>query len=115
MKRSMKSTVLVLIAATAAGTTRAATLNELLDEAGRNNPDIAASLRAWRAATQIPSQVSQLPDPQVTVQHLAVGSPRPFAGYSNSDFAYIGFGISQDIPYPGKLSLKAEAANGMPL
>src|SRR6202021_1124713 len=47
---------------------------------------------------------------QVTVQHVAVGSPRPFAGYSNSEFAYIGFGISQDIPYPGKLSLKAEAA-----
>ena len=88
----------------------AASLSELLDEAARNNPDIAASMRAWRAAAQVPSQVSTLPDPQVTVQHVAVGSPRPFAGYSNSEFAYIGFGISQDIPYPGKLSLKAEAA-----
>ena len=62
------------------------------------------------AAAQVPSQVSTLPDPQVTLQHVAVGSPRPFAGYSNSEFAYIGFGISQDIPYPGKLTLKAEAA-----
>src|SRR6202167_6796366 len=88
----------------------AAALPELLDEAARNNPDVASSLRAWRAAAQVPSQVSTLPDPQITVQHVAVGSPRPFAGYSNSEFAYIGFGISQDIPYPGKLSLKGEAA-----
>src|SRR5581483_11794223 len=66
--------------------------------------------RAWQAATQVPSQVSTLPDPQVTVQHFSVGSPRPFAGYSNSDFAYIGFGVSQDLPYPGKLKLKGEAA-----
>ena len=51
-----------------------------------------------------------MPDPQVTLQHLSVGSPRPFAGYSNSDFAYIGLGISQDLPYPGKLKLKGEAA-----
>src|SRR5262252_4993163 len=82
----------------------------LLDEAVQNNPDILASRRAWQAATQVPSQVSTKPDPQVTVQHLSVGSPRPFAGYSNSDFAYIGFGVSQDLPYPGKLKLKGEAA-----
>src|SRR6185437_9681907 len=30
---------------------------------------------------------------------------------SNSDFAYIGFGVSQDIPWPGKLRLRAEAAD----
>src|SRR5580658_4125169 len=103
--------ILVMLAATAAlRTAGAASLSELLDEAARNNPDIAASLRAWRAAAQVPSQVSTLPDPLVSVQHLSVGSPRPFAGYSNSEFAYIGIGITQDIPYPGKLSLKAEAA-----
>ena len=83
----------------------------LLDEAVQNNPDILAARRAWQAATQIPPQVSTMPDPQVTVQHLSVGSPRPFAGYSNSDFAYIGLGVSQDLPYPGKLKLKGEAAD----
>src|SRR5260370_34914862 len=41
---------------------------------------------------------------------FSVGSPRPFAGYSNSDFAYIGFGASQDIPYPGKRQLRANVA-----
>jgi len=85
-------------------------LSALLEEATRNSPDILAARRGWQAATQVPSQVSTPPDPQVTVQHFSVGSPRPFAGYSNSDFAYIGFGISQDLPYPGKLKLRGEAA-----
>jgi outer membrane protein, heavy metal efflux system len=85
-------------------------LSALLDEANRSNPDIQATRLGWQAATQVPSQVSTLPDPQVTLQHVSVGSPRPFAGYSNSDFAYVGFGISQDLPYPGKLKLRGEAA-----
>jgi cobalt-zinc-cadmium efflux system outer membrane protein len=85
-------------------------LSALLDEAAQNNPDVLAARRGWQAATQVSSQVSTLPDPQVTVQHFSVGSPRPFAGFSNSDFAYIGLGVSQDLPYPGKLKLKGEAA-----
>jgi len=108
----LRTKVLVAVAMTIliSQAASAASLAELLDEATRNNPDVAASMRAWRAAAQVPSQVSTMPDPTVTVQQLAVGSPRPFAGYSNSEFAYIGLGISQDIPYPGKLGLKAEAA-----
>jgi outer membrane protein TolC len=85
-------------------------LSTLVEEATRNNPDVLAARRAWQAATQVPSQASTLPDPEVTVQQFSVGSPRPFAGYSNSGFAYIGFGISQQLPYPGKLKLKGEAA-----
>ncbi len=95
----------------AAGPSAPATpLAKLVQEAQQNNPRVIAALRAWQAAEQVPSQVSTLPDPQVTVQQFAVGSPRPFAGFSNSDFAYIGLGISQDLPYPGKLRLQGEAA-----
>jgi len=43
-------------------------------------------------------------------QQLIVGSPKPFAGYTNSDFAYIGVGASQELPYPGKLRLREEVA-----
>src|SRR5467141_3506439 len=87
-----------------------APLSDLLAEAEKNNPQIEAARQGWRAAKQVPTQVSTLPDPQFTLQHLSVGSPRPFAGYTNSDFAYLGFGVSQDIPYPGKLHLKGEIA-----
>ena len=85
-------------------------LSELLTEAEKNNPQIEAARRGWEAAKQVPTQVSTLPDPQFTLQHFSVGSPRPFAGYTNSEFAYIGLGVSQDIPYPGKLRLKGEIA-----
>jgi cobalt-zinc-cadmium efflux system outer membrane protein len=85
-------------------------LADLLQEAEKDNPQIEAARQGWQAAKQVPTQVSTLPDPQFTLQHLSVGSPRPFAGYTNSDFAYLGLGVSQDIPYPGKLRLKGEIA-----
>src|SRR6266849_8511952 len=85
-------------------------LSELLVEAEKNNPQIEAARQGWQAAKQVPTQVSTLPDPQFNLQHVSVGSPRPFAGYTNSDFAYLGLGVSQDIPYPGKLRLKGEIA-----
>src|SRR5882672_7416662 len=85
-------------------------LAELLREAEQNNPQIQAARQSWQAAKQVPTQVSTLPDPQFTLQNLSVGSPRPFAGYTNSDFAYLGLGVSQEIPYPGKLRLKGEIA-----
>jgi cobalt-zinc-cadmium efflux system outer membrane protein len=85
-------------------------LSELLAEAEKNNPQIEAARQGWQAAKQVPTQVSTLPDPEFNLQHVSVGSPRPFAGYTNSDFAYLGLGVSQDIPYPGKLRLKGEIA-----
>ncbi len=87
-----------------------AKLADLLTEAERNNPEIQAARQSWRSEQQVPSQVSALPDPQFQVQQFSVGSPRPFAGYTNSDFAYFGLGVSQDLPYPGKLRLKGEIA-----
>jgi len=77
-------------------------LRELEQEAEQKNPQIAASFHGWQAARNVPKQASALPETQLSVQQFSVGSPRPFAGYSNSDLAYIGFGVSQDIPYPGK-------------
>lgn len=55
-------------------------------------------------------QVSTQPDPTFTLQQFSIGSPRPFAGYTNSNFAYIGVGASQQLPFPGKLRLRGKAA-----
>ena len=85
-------------------------LASLLAEASRNNSEIKTANDAWRAAEQVPRQVSTLPDPTFTYQNLSVGSPRPFAGYTTSNFAYIGIGASQELPYPGKLRLRGETA-----
>ncbi len=88
----------------------ATSLSELLKEAEQNSPQIRAAQQGTQAAKEMPAQVSALPDPTFQLQQVNVGSPRPFAGYTNSEFAYIGLGASQDIPYPGKLKLKGEIA-----
>ena len=87
-----------------------ARLADLLTEAEKNNPQIQAARHGWQSAKKIPTQVATLPDPQIVLQQVNVGSPRPFAGYTNSDFAYLGVGFSQDLPYPGKLRLRGEIA-----
>jgi len=86
-------------------------LATLISEARSSNTQLSAADHAWKAATHVAQQVTTLPDPQFTVQSFSVGSPKPFAGFSNSDFAYIGLGASQELPYAGKLRLKGEVAN----
>ena len=85
-------------------------LSQLLAEAEANNPQISGADHEARAARQMAPQVATLPDPKVTYQQLSVGSPKPFAGYTNSDFAYVGIGASQELLYPGKLRLRGAAA-----
>jgi cobalt-zinc-cadmium efflux system outer membrane protein len=103
--------VFVLWAATAFGQQGAATgLQALMEEARHNNPAIKAAESAIQTSEYMPKQASALPDTEVMVQSFTVGSPRPFAGYSNSDFAYLGFGASQELPYPGKRGLRGDVA-----
>ncbi|HVB40947.1 MAG TPA: TolC family protein [Terriglobales bacterium] len=104
--RSWLAGAVLALAATAAGQS----LPQLLTEAKTHNPEILAARAAWQAARQVPSQVSTLPDPQVQVQSFSIGGPLPFQGYSTSPMAYIGWGISENLPYPGKLKLRGEIA-----
>jgi outer membrane protein TolC len=86
------------------------TLDALIREALEQSPMITSARMHWQALTKVPVQVSTLPDPQVSLQHFTVGSPQPFSGYESSDFYYTGFGVSQDIPGPGKLRLEKSEA-----
>ena len=85
-------------------------MSQLVKEAEQNNPQILAARRGWQAASQVPSQVSTLPDPQVMVQQMSAGTPLPFDGFHSVEMTYLGFGVSQSIPYPGKLRLRGEIA-----
>ncbi len=85
-------------------------LPQLVKEAEQNNPQILAARRGWQAATQVPSQVATLPDPEVMVQQMSAGTPLPFDGFNSVQMTYLGFGVSQSIPYPGKLRLRGEIA-----
>jgi outer membrane protein, heavy metal efflux system len=111
---SLTATLVLATPFSALGQTPAASmptpLSQLLAEAGANNPQISAADHGARAAKQMAPQVTTLPDPKFTYQQLSVGSPKPFAGYTNSDFAYIGVGESQELSYPGKLHARGAVA-----
>ncbi|MBZ5532295.1 MAG: TolC family protein [Acidobacteriia bacterium] len=85
-------------------------LAALVNEAQQTNPEIQVAVHGAQAAGHAAKQAGALPDTQIMLQHLSVGSPRPFAGYTNSDFAYIGLGASQEFPWPGKRALRAQVA-----
>jgi outer membrane protein, heavy metal efflux system len=110
----LTATLVLGTACSAFGQTPAANpptpLSQLLAEAEANNPQISAADHGARAARQMAPQVTTLPDPKFTYQQLSVGSPKPFAGYTNSDFAYFGVGASQELPFPGKLRARGEVA-----
>ncbi|MFC5861840.1 TolC family protein [Acidicapsa dinghuensis] len=86
-------------------------LSQLLAEAKANNPQLSAADHEARAARQMVPQATSLPDPKLTYQQFSVGSPKPFAGYTDSDFAYVAIGASQELPYPGKLRLRGQVAD----
>lgn len=86
-------------------------LATLLAEAEACNSQVQAADDTWKALAHVPQQVSAFPAPEFAIQSSSVGSPRPFAGFSNSEFAYLGLSASQDIPYPGKLKLRSEVAD----
>lgn len=81
---------------------------ELLAELMRSNPQIKAARFRFEAATKRPSQVGTLPDPTASFTNLGVG--HPFSRPNASEFAYRGFGVSQELPFPGKLALASEEA-----
>jgi len=79
------------------------TLDQLVAEALEKSPEILAARRKFDAATKRPSQVSTLPEPKFSVTNFGVG--HPVSTLNASEFAYVGVGVSQEFPFPGKLSL----------
>jgi outer membrane protein, heavy metal efflux system len=74
----------------------------------QNNPEIQAARARFEAATKRPSQAGTLPEPKARYTNFGVG--HPFSSLNTTEFAYQGFGVSQEIPFPGKLGLASEEA-----
>jgi cobalt-zinc-cadmium efflux system outer membrane protein len=82
------------------------TLQDLIAEVQRVNPEIqAARARAEAANARIP-QARALPDPMVSVGYINEGFSRLTLG--SMEDASLGVSLSQEIPYPPKLSLKGK-------
>jgi len=81
---------------------------DLLNALIQNNPEIQAARFRFEAATKRPSQAGTLPEPTASYTNLGVG--HPFSRLNASEFSYQGFGVSQELPFPGKLGLASEEA-----
>jgi len=83
-------------------------LDELVREAVERNPEIQAAKSAVRAKQAMISPAKTLPDPMVTFQTM--GDPWPLGLQTGDPSSARTVGIQQEIPFPGKLSLKAKIA-----
>jgi outer membrane protein, heavy metal efflux system len=81
---------------------------DLVNGLMQSNPEIQAARARFEAATKRPSQAGTLPEPAVSYTNFGVG--HPFSRLNGSNFAYQGFGVSQEFPFPGKLGLASEQA-----
>jgi len=84
------------------------TLNAATEQAVQNNPDLAHMRARAQAMAAIPSQVSTLPDPEVSFN--ARNLPIDTLNTGQEDMTLIGPGISQQLPFPGKLALRGQTA-----
>jgi outer membrane protein TolC len=105
--------VITLLFSSAAGAQTPArlSLDDVVAEALARNPEIAAVERQYDAARQRPIQERSLPDPMLSAGYNANGNPLPGAGLGTEPTANIGFMVTQPLPYPGKLDLRASMAS----
>ena len=79
-------------------------LERLIEEALKNNPEIKSAERRWRASQERPIQVSTLPDPVFSYSRFGQSVETRVGPQENV------FVLSQSIPFPGKLGLKGKMA-----
>lgn len=83
-------------------------LDQLIEEALENNPEIQASRRKFEAAKARSPQAASLPDPTIGFMSTNMGNIIPFTTIRSDPMSNAGISINQEIPFPGKLKLKGE-------
>src|SRR5579864_5274051 len=86
-------------------------LQDLINEALRDNQEILAAQKRYEAARQRPTQQNSLPDPTLSLGYWSNGNPLPGAGLGKEPTSNIGFSYTQDLPDPGKRRLRAEMSS----
>jgi len=84
-------------------------LNKAVTEALAVNPGLAAIEARARALAEIPGQVDALPDPSLSVN--IVNLPLDSFSFTQEGMTQFQVGITQALPYPGKLALRSRAAS----
>lgn len=91
-----------------AGDSTLLSIDQALALAQEGNPGLAEIKARAEAMAAIPSQEGALPDPMLNFDTLNV--PTNSFSLRKEDMTMLDFGISQTIPFPGKLALKEQVA-----
>ncbi|MGH8630524.1 MAG: TolC family protein, partial [Candidatus Acidiferrales bacterium] len=83
-------------------------LEELVREALEKNPGLQSALRRVEAQRRRVSQAQALPDPRLSVGWM--GNVKPFGVMRDDPSSFRSLTATQEIPYPGKLKLRGQAA-----
>lgn len=83
-------------------------VSEAVAIALRDNPNLAEMQSRYAAMNEIPSQMGTLPDPMISLG--AMNFPTDTFDRAQEPMTQLQLGISQAIPFPGKLALRREAA-----
>jgi outer membrane protein TolC len=83
-------------------------LDQAVSEAVSTNPDLAAIQARARAMADIPAQKGALPDP--TLSAAIANLPMDTFSTTQEPMTQMIIGLSQKLPFPGKLALQQQAA-----
>jgi len=97
----------LLLLATAVGADTL-TLQEAIAEAQAANPGLAAIKLRAKALAEISSQAGALPDPRLSLN--VANLPLDSFSLTQEGMSQIQLGITQALPYPGKLALQSQLA-----
>ena len=108
-KSAALTALLILNTAVKAGNPDDLTLQAAAELAVQDNPGLAQIKSRAQAMAAIPSQVGTLPDPMLSFN--ALNLPTDTFDTRQEPMTQMQFGLSQTIPFPGKLSLREQAAS----
>lgn len=89
--------------------TASLSLDEAVSQALANNPSLAEINARAEAMAAVPSQAGSLPDPTLSVEMLNL--PTDSFDVREDFMTMVDVGLSQTVPFPGKLALKQQAAD----
>lgn len=87
------------------------TLASLVAELTAANPELAAARREIDMRVARIKPAGALPDPTLSVGYMSGFARPPFFPSSSTPNAFRQFGATQELPYPGKLSLQSRIAS----
>ena len=88
----------------------AARLEDLVATLDRDNPELKASRREIDMAVARVRPAGALPDPTLSAGYMSGFLRPPFSPSSATPDGFRQFGVTQEIPYPGKLALRTRIA-----